>query len=199
MAVSRPPSLKAMNPLAYRSWSGMLGRCFDPTNAAWPNYGGRGIMVCDRWFSFERFLADMGERQAGQYSIERVDVEGDYEPSNCVWLPMNRQSRNQRRTIRVRDLHADRPVVEVAEELGLKASRLRLAVKRGNSIFSAVEHATKAPAAGTPVIERIRPRWRPDPTPVACESIDGLPVVGGSYLIGHNGEAVDARYWAHVT
>jgi hypothetical protein len=80
----------------YKTWSSMRGRCADPQDK---NYGGRGIAVCERWGSYENFLADMGPRPDG-HSIERVDVNGNYEPSNCIWLPMAEQSKNRRRSKR---------------------------------------------------------------------------------------------------
>lgn len=80
----------------YRSWQHMHERCRNPNQEGYKHWGGRGISVCDRWQSFENFLADMGERPAG-YSIERIDNDGNYEPSNCKWIPRNEQMQNQRR------------------------------------------------------------------------------------------------------
>lgn len=82
----------------YYSWQHMKGRCLKTTNKSYKCYGGRGIIVCDRWqgeHGFENFLDDMGEMPKG-YSIERKDVNGNYEPSNCFWLPKNLQGKNTR-------------------------------------------------------------------------------------------------------
>jgi hypothetical protein len=80
----------------YRSWHGMRQRCSDPKQENYKYYGGRGITVCDRWQSFENFLADMGERPEGT-SIDRYpDNDGNYEPGNCRWATRSQQQHNKR-------------------------------------------------------------------------------------------------------
>jgi hypothetical protein len=69
----------------YAAWNQMIQRCYNERNPGYEDYGGRGITVCDWWrYSFENFFADMGYRPVGDYSIEREDNNGNYEPSNCV-------------------------------------------------------------------------------------------------------------------
>lgn len=80
----------------YSSWQGMKDRCLNPNSASYPDYGGRGIMVCERWLSFENFLEDMGPKPSKKYSIERIDVNGDYEPGNCKWATQTEQNHNLR-------------------------------------------------------------------------------------------------------
>lgn len=80
----------------YRSWAAMRNRCTNPDNKGFKNYGGRGITVCERWMnSFENFYSDMGPRPDG-FSIDRIDSDGNYEPSNCRWASMEVQVINRR-------------------------------------------------------------------------------------------------------
>jgi hypothetical protein len=79
----------------YIAWINMRQRCNNQNRPQWDDYGGRGIVVCQRWSLFEHFLADMGERPAGMM-LERVDNDRGYEPGNCVWTTRTRQNRNRR-------------------------------------------------------------------------------------------------------
>lgn len=81
----------------YTSWDAMKQRCFNPKNPRFRAYGGRGITICERWKSFENFLADMGERPDGT-SLDRIDVNGNYEPMNCRWADAATQASNTQRS-----------------------------------------------------------------------------------------------------
>ncbi len=77
----------------YNSWRAMRARCLRPDDSRYPDYGGRGIKICDRWMVFANFLADMGERPEG-LTLDRIENDGDYEPGNCRWAGKLVQARN---------------------------------------------------------------------------------------------------------
>lgn len=82
----------------YRSWMAMRDRCRYSNHKDYEHYGGRGIKVCERWQSFENFLADMGERPVG-LTLDRIDPNGNYEPGNCRWATWSEQRENQCRSV----------------------------------------------------------------------------------------------------
>ena len=94
-----------LHPL-YQLWKGMRGRCNCPSNISYPNYGARGITVCDRWDDFQLFVEDMGERPQG-FTLDRIDNEGPYSPDNCQWSSWSSQQTNRRIFIRSWTNHDD--------------------------------------------------------------------------------------------
>lgn len=118
---------KGRNTPTYRTWASMIQRCNNANNRASAHYGSRGITVCDRWLVFENFLADMGERPGPGMSIERKDVNGGYEPSNCMWANASQQAKNKQKTLRV----GGKTITEAAKSLGLSHSAIVTRMKRG--------------------------------------------------------------------
>lgn len=105
----------------YKVWSAMKSRCYNPNNIGYDNYGGRGIKVCDRWKnSFENFLTDMGPRPSKDMSIDRIDFNGNYEPSNCRWANDKTQSNNRRSSVFVEYQGIKMSSAEWAEVVGLR-------------------------------------------------------------------------------
>jgi hypothetical protein len=100
---------RAKNP-AYSCWKSMIQRCTNPKAPNYALYGGRGIEVCSEWRTYEAFLRDMGPRPSMEHSLDRIDVDGDYEPGNVRWATRSEQQRNKRSTypdkVRVRILGA---------------------------------------------------------------------------------------------
>lgn len=81
----------------FKSWESMKQRCTNEKSPDYHRYGARGISICERWVnSFENFLSDMGERPEG-LTLDRIDVNGNYEPTNCKWSTLSEQNKNQRR------------------------------------------------------------------------------------------------------
>lgn len=108
----------------YKIWSSMRQRCSNPKAVGWINYGGRGIKVCERWEKFENFIQDMGTKPTKNHSIERIDNNGDYGPSNCRWIPKQLQPRNTRRTIFLTFNGQTKPLFQWAEELSISYQTL---------------------------------------------------------------------------
>ena len=118
----------------------MKARCVVPSASGYENYGGRGIVVCDRWLnSFENFLADMGERPSKAHSIDRYpDNDGNYEPSNCRWATRKQQTRNTRANRRISFCGETLCVAEWAERVGIHCDTIYDRLKLGWSIDRAL-------------------------------------------------------------
>lgn len=104
----------------YRNWRGMLTRCYNRNNPAYPNYGGRGITVCDAWRqSFSQFLEDMGERPSSGASVDRMDNDGPYSPQNCRWSTHLQQANNRRSNRIISVFGQTRTVMEWSRVTGI--------------------------------------------------------------------------------
>lgn len=109
----------------------MKRRCFDQTYPQYPDYGGRGITVCDRWRnSFDCFLADMGQKPSPKHSIDRFpDNNGNYEPGNCRWAVQKEQANNTRKTVWVELDGVRRSLVEWCELFAFSRDKAKRACK----------------------------------------------------------------------
>lgn len=126
---------KHTHSITYKSWFSMKQRCYNPKNPSYKHYGKRGIYVCDRWIhSFENFLEDMGERPSLSYSLDRIDSNGIYEPSNCKWSTMKEQQNNKTNNVRITIDGNEYSFQELAEIYGTNEHRIRQWKQRGLNV-----------------------------------------------------------------
>jgi hypothetical protein len=91
--------------IEYRVWDSIIQRCYNKNRVEYKNYGGRGISVCKEWKTFLGFISTFQRRPSKEYSIERIDVNGNYKPSNCEWVRKSDNSRfNKRTTLTKKDV-----------------------------------------------------------------------------------------------
>lgn len=118
----------------YSAWLHMKDRCLNPKNKMFSNYGGRGISVCERWInSFQFFFEDMGKKPTSKHSIDRIDNDGNYEPSNCRWATYKTQLRNNRRN-RWYEYNGNKMVLQDwADKWGINYQLIQSLLKYGSS------------------------------------------------------------------
>lgn len=118
--------------IAFSIWNAMMNRCENPKNRAYDNYGGRGISVCQEWHDVNVFCKWMDDNgfQKG-LTVERIDVNGNYEPNNCELIPRGQQAWNTRKTLYVEVNGEKIPVAETARRLGLNPQLVWHRWKRG--------------------------------------------------------------------
>ena len=120
----------------YQIWSSMKIRCVDINNT---NYNGRGITVCDRWLhSFENFYADMGSRPSNKHSIDRINNDGNYEPTNCKWSNWQEQANNRRNNVLIEVNDELKTKSQIARDNGISINLLYLRMKKGNSLEESI-------------------------------------------------------------
>ncbi len=122
----------------YRAWVGMKSRCYDKNFCGFHNYGGRGIRVCDRWLNdFSAFLEDMGEPSKRE-SLDRIDVNGNYEPKNCRWASQTTQSNNRRTNRAISAFGKTMTEAQWCKRLGLTRGTISHRIKAGWTVDDAV-------------------------------------------------------------
>lgn len=117
--------------ISYDCWCSMKSRCYNKNDKYYHHYGGRGIIVCEKWRnSFENFLKDIGERPSRKHSIDRINVNGNYEPENCRWATPIEQANNTRSNHFITYKGETKTIANWARSIGLSHEVLRKRLKR---------------------------------------------------------------------
>lgn len=122
------PSEIAYNRTEYNSWRAMKGRCYYEKYRAYSQYGGRGIIVCDRWLGtdgFKHFIEDMGKKISPKHTLDRIDNDGNYEPANCRWATQREQVRNSSTVVHIDVGMGDELLLDVLERNGIGVDTYR--------------------------------------------------------------------------
>lgn len=123
----------------YIAWGNIIDRCENKTHKHYEKYGGRGIVICDRWRnSYELFLDDMGAAPSKKHSIERLNVDGNYDPTNCVWATAKEQANNRRNNVIAEYNGESNTLMYWCEKLGLKYSRVNWAINNNGKTLEQV-------------------------------------------------------------
>jgi len=119
---------------AYCSWRAMISRCYNASNKDYYNYGARGIRVSDEWIAnYDRFFEDMGERPMG-LTLDRINPDGHYEPSNCRWATITVQANNTSRNVFIRNNGKIKTIAEWGKENGINTHTMAHRVRTGKAI-----------------------------------------------------------------
>ena len=124
----------------YTVWNGMMQRCYNPKESGYPDYGGRGITVCQRWHEVANFIADMSPGYRPGLSIDRRNNDGDYSPSNCRWTTKTVQANNTRASIYV-EIDGRRATIAVwARRFGINPQTVYARIRAGWDVAEALRH-----------------------------------------------------------
>lgn len=116
----------------YSSWAHMKRRCYNHNNKFYNSYGARGIIVCERWInSFQNFLIDMGRAPSINHTLDRINVNGNYEPTNCRWATTKEQARNKRTSILITIEGVTKNVKDWCIHYGVGTSTVSYRLKKG--------------------------------------------------------------------
>lgn len=128
--------LSRAHPKTYRSWKDMRARCRNPNDSDYSDYGGRGITICAAWEDFATFLNDVGPRPEGM-SLDRINVNGDYEPGNVRWASDETQANNKRNNVTIEYLGERKTVSQWCRQFGIDRSKVQYRLKQGMSVEQA--------------------------------------------------------------
>ena len=131
----------------YKVYRGMISRCLEKTNKEYSNYGARGITICDEWknnfLAFRDWALNNGydeNAKRGECTIDRINVNGNYEPSNCRWINLKLQAKNTTRTIKISYKGKTQCLKDWAEELKIDYQTLRKKLKKGYSFEKSIKY-----------------------------------------------------------
>ena len=122
----------------YGSWRSMVYRCTNPNRPEYPRYGGRGIMVCEKWLSFDSFLLDMGVCPSKKHTIERIDNDKGYNPDNCKWATYIENLNNKSTTVKYTHNGQTMSIAQWARTKGFSRGKLWKRLHRGWSFEKAI-------------------------------------------------------------
>lgn len=118
----------------YQAWRSMFNRCNNPNTECFHRYGGRGIKMIKRWFKFEEFYKDMGDPPSKEHSLDRINVNGNYNKTNCRWATKTEQSNNRRDNLYITWKDKTMTATQWSREFGMHDSTIRSRLRRGWSI-----------------------------------------------------------------
>lgn len=129
----------------YQAWVAAKNRCFNPKNKDYRRYGGRGISVCLRWVEgengihpFQCFLNDMGYKPSRFHTLDRKEVNGNYEPSNCRWVTRQTQARNRGNNVLLTCDGSTKTLIEWSEHTGFQAQTIAYRLRAGWAVKDAI-------------------------------------------------------------
>lgn len=125
----------------YSAWNSMINRCGNPLDPKYKDYGERGIIVCERWVkSFSNFISDMGCAPTKKHSIDRINNDGNYEPSNCRWATKKEQGQNRRNNVWLEHNGKKMILADWSKELEVQSGSITTRLKRGETFEFIYNH-----------------------------------------------------------
>jgi hypothetical protein len=128
----------------YAIWQSMKSRCINPKNASYKHYGGRGIVICEQWLKFENFIQDMGNRPSAKHSLDRINTNGNYEPTNCRWADQMQQAQTRTNVRAITAFGETLTSAMWSRRTGIKAEAIRNRIDAGWSAEDALSTPIRA-------------------------------------------------------